>query len=72
MKLVHTQSNLAQNKLSKSYRKHLEVKERLTKYEKDEDFGVIPKKFKSLGKLKRIDLGASQTFGYGRSRFTEN
>ena len=32
------------------------MKERLTKYAYDEDFGgVIPKKFKSMSKFKRLD-----------------
>ena len=51
-KLVSTTSNLRQEKLLPSYQKHLERKERIKKYEYDEEVGlVIPKKMKSMQKM---------------------
>ena len=55
-KLVSTTSNLRQDKLFPSYQKHLERKERITKYSYDEEVGlVVPKKMKSLHKIRTLD-----------------
>lgn len=67
-KLVSTTSDLRQNKLGDSYRKHLERKQMIKKYDIDEETGiVIPKKMKSLQKFRTLD-----PIGEGYSRYTGN
>jgi hypothetical protein len=47
-----------------NYQRHLQIKERLMKYENDEEYGVVPKKLKSLEKLRSLKFGESQRVYY--------
>ncbi len=66
-KLVTTRSELSQDKLMENYQRHKEIKERLMKYEYDEDYGnIIPKKIKSLTKIKfNTNVNSMNSSGYG-------
>ena len=71
-KLVETTSKLAQDKFNESYRKHLERKERLTKYAYDEEVGlIIPKKIKSVQKMRTLEPISTDRYPY-HSRASEH